>query len=70
MGVARLRGGRSAERVVLDEKIREDRLRALGLRVVRWRWPAATTPGALATALSAAGLPLGSRDSRSVCGGL
>ena len=63
-----LRGGRSAERVVLDEKIREDRLRALGLRVVRWRWPAATTPGALAAALSAAGLPLGSRDSRSVCG--
>lgn len=52
-----LRGGRSADRVVLDEKIREDRLRALGLRVVRWRWDTATRPPALAALLTAAGVP-------------
>ncbi|MGO4534630.1 hypothetical protein [Leifsonia sp. 2MCAF36] len=52
-----LRGGRSAEQVVLDEKVREDRLRALGLCVVRWRWATATAPHALANALAAAGLP-------------
>lgn len=46
-----LRGGRSADRVVLDEKIREDRLRALGLRVVRWRWETAQDPRALAALL-------------------
>jgi len=28
--------GRGAARAVVDEKLREDRLRALGLRVVRW----------------------------------
>jgi hypothetical protein len=42
---AALRGRRTAERVVLDEKIREDRLRALGWTVVRWRWPAAAPGG-------------------------
>ena len=52
-----LRGGRSAERVVLDEKIREDRLRALGWTVVRWRWPDARDGRRLVAALSAAGLP-------------
>ncbi|MDR6971485.1 hypothetical protein [Leifsonia shinshuensis] len=54
---ASLRGGRSAERVVLDEKIREDRLRALGWTVVRWRWSTAREAGALARLLSDAGLP-------------
>ncbi|MBW8873234.1 MAG: hypothetical protein JF618_14115 [Leifsonia sp.] len=53
-----LRGGRTAERVVLDEKIREDRLRALGLRVVRWRWVTARDPRALSALLTAAGLPV------------
>jgi hypothetical protein len=55
---ARFRGGRTADRVVLDEKVREDRLRALGLRVARWRWATACNPGSLGAALAAAGLPI------------
>jgi hypothetical protein len=52
------RSGRSAERVVLDEKIREDRLRAIPRRVVRWRWREAIDPRALHRILSGAGVPL------------
>ncbi len=55
------RGGRSAEEVVLDEKVREDRLRALTRRFVRWRWKTAGDRKALSAALVAAGLPLGHR---------
>ena len=58
-----MRGGRSAERVVLDEKRREDRLRELGLRVVRWGWDVARHPAALATALQSAALPLTTQHS-------
>jgi hypothetical protein len=50
------RSGRSAERVVLDEKIREDRLRAIPRRVVRWRWPDAMDPTSMHRILSAAGI--------------
>lgn len=53
----RLRGGRTAEEVVVAEKWREDRLRALGLRVVRWGWHTARNPAALAEVLEHAGLP-------------
>lgn len=53
-----LRGGRTAARVVVDEKVREDRLRSLGLRVVRWRWRTARNPDALGRLLADAGLPL------------
>lgn len=52
------RRGRSADQVVLDEKIREDRLRALPRVVARWRWPVALSPERLRYTLSAAGLPL------------
>lgn len=52
-----IRGGRSAERVVVDEKVREDRLRALGWRVVRWTWADARDEARLVAALEAAGLP-------------
>lgn len=55
------RGGRSAEQVVYDEKLREDRLRALGLTVVRWPWSIATDPAALAARLHAAGIPVSPR---------
>lgn len=64
---AGLRGGRSAERVVLDEKVREDRLRALGLRVVRWRWTTAMDARALGARLEAVGLPVDHRTSWSEC---
>jgi hypothetical protein len=51
------RGGRSAEQVVLDEKLREDRLRALGWRVVRWTWADVRVESQLVAALAAAGVP-------------
>ncbi|MDI2098532.1 hypothetical protein [Ruicaihuangia caeni] len=53
----RYRGGRSVEQVVLDEKYREDRLRALGFRVVRWGWRDVMKPEQLCAKLEAAGLP-------------
>jgi hypothetical protein len=58
---ARFRGDRTADQVVLDEKIREDRLRALSRRMARWRWATAIDPDALRRKLAAAGLPTGCR---------
>lgn len=52
------RNGRSADRVVLDEKIREDRLRALPKIVVRWRWAVALSPRLLRSRISSAGIPM------------
>ncbi|WP_344203038.1 hypothetical protein [Pseudolysinimonas kribbensis] len=49
--------GQDAARVVIDEKLREDRIRALGWRVVRWGWAVARSPAALSTLLVDAGLP-------------
>lgn len=50
-------GGRDAAHVVIDEKRREDRIRALGWRVVRWGWAEAVSPAALSAVLVGAGLP-------------
>jgi hypothetical protein len=50
------RNGRAPEQVVLDEKIREDRFRALPRTVTRWRWPIAIRPDRLRAHLMAAGL--------------
>lgn len=58
---AAYRSGRTVEQVMIDEKVREDRLRALPLGVSRWRWKTAITPAALRAQLSAAGLPMGIR---------
>lgn len=55
------RSGRSVEQVILDEKVREDRVRALGRGFARWRWSAAIDPVALRRRLVAAGLPMGVR---------
>lgn len=53
-----LRSGRSAAEVVVDEKVREDRLRAAtGARITRWGWDVARSPQLLAAALVGAGLP-------------
>ncbi|WP_323960816.1 hypothetical protein GC088_04275 [Arthrobacter sp. JZ12] len=49
--------GRTPSQVVIDEKIREDRIRSIGLRVVRWIWPTAVSPDALQRCLRAAGAP-------------
>jgi hypothetical protein len=53
------RNGRTAEQVVLDEKIREDRFRALPRTVTRWRWRIAIRPDLLRAHLMAVGLPMG-----------
>jgi hypothetical protein len=50
-------GGRSTADVVIAEKIREDRLRALGFGVVRWDWPVATSLTALGNLLTRTGIP-------------
>ena len=51
-------GGRSTADIVMAEKAREDRLRALGAGVTRWGWVEAQNPPALRRKLLAAGLPL------------
>jgi hypothetical protein len=48
---------RAAEDRVWGEKRREDRLRALGLRVIRWTWDDALRSTPLATLLTRAGVP-------------
>jgi hypothetical protein len=54
-----LRGGRSAEEVVVDEKWREDRLRALPRAVARWGWDVGINPARLRLRLQRLGLPTG-----------
>ncbi|RJU02639.1 hypothetical protein D6T65_00515 [Arthrobacter frigidicola] len=48
--------GRTPSEVVIEEKRREDRLRALGLRVVRWTWDDLRDPALLRDLLTSAGL--------------
>ena len=55
----RYRRGRSLEQVLLDEKVRADRLRAIGLEVTRWDWAIGAHREALRRHLVAAGLPTG-----------
>lgn len=51
-----VRDARAPEERVWAEKRREDRLRALGLRVVRWTWQTALDPARLGATLAAVGL--------------
>lgn len=53
------RSGRTVEQIFLDEKIREDRLRALPRSMGRWRWSTAVNPDALRKRLVPLGLPTG-----------
>lgn len=53
---AALRGGITAEEAVYREKLREDRIRALGHGFVRWRWADLQHPERLRAKLLAAGL--------------
>jgi hypothetical protein len=50
-------GGRSTADIVIAEKVREDRLRALGFGVFRWQWPVATSLPALGELLTRNGIP-------------
>ncbi|MFE4544816.1 type IV toxin-antitoxin system AbiEi family antitoxin domain-containing protein [Arthrobacter sp. NPDC056727] len=49
--------GRTRSQAVVDEKCREDRIRATGRAVVRWVWADLMTPGRLERKLAAAGVP-------------
>ena len=49
--------GRTPSKVVVEEKKREDRLRAKGYKVVRWLWEDLTDPRRLVRLLQGAGLP-------------
>jgi hypothetical protein len=49
--------GRTSSQAVVDEKNRENRLRALGLNVVRWDWSELMEPGVLERKLAAARVP-------------
>ncbi|TFC03728.1 hypothetical protein E3O42_06120 [Cryobacterium adonitolivorans] len=49
--------GRPVAGIVIAEKVREDRLRALGLGVFRWDWPIATSLEALGALLTRNGVP-------------
>jgi hypothetical protein len=53
-----LRAGKSAVEVVVDEKTREDRIRALGERVSRWAWGVGVNPALLRAHLRRAGIPI------------
>ncbi|HEY9355319.1 MAG TPA: hypothetical protein VIQ52_03335 [Arthrobacter sp.] len=61
-----LLGDRSTREAILAEKKREDRLRALGYKVVRWDWKAVTDPEVLRRKLEGGGL----RRQKSPPGGL
>jgi hypothetical protein len=55
--------GRSSGQVVVDEKLRENRIRATGLNVVRWVWSDLVKAGELERKLAAAGVPRRRRSS-------
>jgi predicted transcriptional regulator of viral defense system len=54
----RYTGGAKPARVLMEEKRRENRIRALGPGVVRWDWRTATQPAELRALLIEAGLPI------------
>ncbi|MGJ9373609.1 hypothetical protein [Nesterenkonia sp. CF4.4] len=54
--------GAPAEETVWQEKLREDALRARGLKVVRWVWDDLQRPGVLAARLRDAGVPLAKKS--------
>lgn len=49
--------GRTAAQAVVEEKLREDRIRATGAGVVRWVWADLVVPGVFERKLAAAGVP-------------
>ena len=55
--------GRTPGQVVVDEKLREDRIRATGRNVVRWVWADLWKPAELDRKLTAAGVPRRRRSS-------
>lgn len=58
---AEVRGGKSAEQVVYEEKLREDELRRRSQGFARWGYSHAMAPALLAGRLASAGVKLGRR---------
>ncbi|MDQ0755018.1 type IV toxin-antitoxin system AbiEi family antitoxin domain-containing protein [Arthrobacter sp. B3I4] len=56
--------GRTASDVVIEEKRREDRIRATGRRVIRWTWKGISCSARFGAYLSAMGVP---RQTRPAC---
>jgi len=54
---AELRGGRTVEQVVVDEKLREDAIRREGEKVGRWIWADLWAPHRLGAVLQGLGVP-------------
>lgn len=54
---AELRGGRTVEQVVIDEKLREDAVRRHGETVGRWVWGDLRAPSRFAAVMRALGVP-------------
>lgn len=50
--------GRDPAQIVIDEKVREDRLRGCGPSMSRWLFPVAVSPRQLGDVLHRAGVPL------------
>jgi hypothetical protein len=50
------RGNKSADQVVFEEKVREDRMRATGAGLTRWPWSIGVNPAALRAHLIHAGI--------------
>ena len=55
--------GRTPADVVVEEKLREDRIRATGVRVVRWTWSELRSTAGFARFLESAGVPRRRRPS-------
>jgi hypothetical protein len=53
----RYRNGRSMEQVLMDEKIRQQKIEATGVRIIRWMWEDMIHPERLVRLLTAAGIP-------------
>lgn len=49
--------GRTQSQVVVQEKLREDRIRATGRKVIRWTWSKLSDPRKFAEFLNASGVP-------------
>jgi hypothetical protein len=53
-----LLGEKTTAQVLVEEKVREDRIRATGEGVTRWPWEVGVSPAALRIHLRRAGIPI------------
>jgi hypothetical protein len=63
----KIKYGVDGKQALVDEKVREDRLRGLGYEIVRLTWADLTRPGRVKTMVLAAAKRAGSRGREVVC---